>query len=63
MHKKRPGDDNIILEMVKCTGENIFNQLEKLYDKCLQECEIPNDYLNASVVHMFKMQNKHKLSN
>lgn len=51
---KAPGSDGIPVEALKAGGFLLSEQLTKLYSKMWEQGVIPNDFKDASVVHLFK---------
>lgn len=60
---KAPGEDDIIIEMVKEGGDEVVEIIEKLFNKCLEESRIPEKWESAIVILLFKKGNKADLNN
>ena len=51
---KACGPDAIGNEVLKLAGEPIYGALAGLFNRCLQEREIPNDWNDAAVILLYK---------
>ena len=60
---KAVGSDNIIIETLQEGKEVILQRLAKLFNKCLQQREIPSSWKNANMVLLFKKENRKELKN
>lgn len=60
---KSPGEDGVIAEMLQHGGPPVLSLLDKLYNKCINESTIPEEWNNATVVLLFKKGDKSKLNN
>ena len=64
MHNnKASGEDGIMVEIIKYGDKPIKTHIQILFNYCLEESKIPNDWFNAVVVLIFKKSNKYKLEN
>ena len=53
----------MVLWLIKYGDKPIITHIQRLFNYCLEESKIPNDWLNAVVVLSFKKDNKYKLEN
>ena len=60
---KSPGDDGISIDVLKLGGEELSKVLLKLFNKCLLENNIPDDWNNAIVILIHKKGDKEDLRN
>ena len=51
---KSPGVDGIISEMLKCGGECLLEWLRRVYNVCVLEEKVPNDWMRAIIVPIYK---------
>jgi len=58
-----PGEDHITSEMIRFGGKDLEETLQKLFNKCLQEAKIPNDWYNAEVVLLFQKGDATNINN
>lgn len=64
MHNgKAPGEDDIIVEMVKMGGDPVIQFLKEIFNRCLEEGRIPEKWESATVILLFKKGNKSDLNN
>ena len=62
-YNKAAGSDNIIPELIKEGGETIVRALKILFNKCLVEREIPQDWNKSLTILLHKKGDKKKLKN
>ncbi|KAL0810833.1 hypothetical protein ABMA28_010143 [Loxostege sticticalis] len=60
---KAAGSDNVLVEMVKAGGESVIKTLNTLFNKCLEEGKIPEEWQCANVILLFKKGNRADLNN
>ena len=53
-NRKSPGEDRITSEMLKLGGKIVEQATQILLNKCLKEEKIPDDWINAEVIILFK---------
>lgn len=52
--RKSPGKDRVTTEMLKSGGEELEEALRILFNKCVEEGQIPMKWRNAKVILLFK---------
>ena len=60
---KSPGPDNITIDLIKCAGKPLAETLTKLFNKCLRDCSIPQEWNNASMLLLHKKGDKKDIAN
>lgn len=53
-NSKCPGTDNITAKMIKLGDQTLLNSITALFNKCLHEGRIPEKWLEAEVILIFK---------
>lgn len=62
-NNRTPGDDELVIEAINAGGEILLKSVSKLFNKCLQEGSVPNDWNNAVVVLLQKNGDIPKVGN
>lgn len=62
-NRKAPGEDGVIIEQIKNGGDAILEILKILFNKCLEEAEIPEEWNNAMIVLLHKKGDRSNIAN
>ena len=53
-NNKAPGDDGVVIDIVKEGGEVLYKQLSRLFTNCLRQRTIPKEWNNAIIILLHK---------
>lgn len=62
-NRRSPGEDGIIPEMIKACDGKVHEILTTLFNKCLHEADVPDDWNNAVIILLHKKGDIKKLEN
>ena len=60
---KAPGPDNISNDLLKNTGKVLLTKLAELFNECLHQSKIPQDWQTAAIILLNKKEDKTDLNN
>ena len=60
---KSPGANNITVDLLKDSGESVFDLLAFLFSECLKQGRTPKDWENAVIILLHKKGDRTNLSN
>src|SRR3977135_2704666 len=53
-NNKAPGDDGVVIDIIKEGGEVLYKQLSRLFTNCLRQRTIPKEWNNAIIILLHK---------
>lgn len=60
---RAPGEDQIITELIKEGEDELMKYLNILFNRCIEEMKLPDDWNNPIIVLIYKKGDKIKLEN
>ncbi|KAL1447418.1 hypothetical protein WDU94_003530 [Cyamophila willieti] len=60
---KSPGEDGVSIDILKEAGNEFYNLMANLFNKCILMCDIPDDWKNALMILIHKKGDKKDIGN